>query len=69
MDLDTEVASLMAGEHHKVREDMIMAILSDPCVARYDLNKRPYLLTDFFLRRVLDIIFASLLMTLTLWPL
>ena len=37
----------MADEHHKAREDLIMAILSDPCVARYDFNKRPYLLTDF----------------------
>ena len=37
----------MAGEYHKAREDMIMAILSDPCVARYDFNKHPYLLTDF----------------------
>ena len=37
----------MAGEYHKAREDMIMAILSDPCVARYDFNKRPYLLTVF----------------------
>ena len=47
MDLDTEVASIMTGKHHKAREDMIMAILSDPCVARYDFNKHPYLLTDF----------------------
>ena len=47
MDLDTEVSSLMAGGHHKAREDMIMAILSDTCVAKYDFNKRPYLLTDF----------------------
>ena len=37
----------MSGEHHKAREDMIMAILSDPCIARYDFNKRSYLLTDF----------------------
>ena len=37
----------MAGKHHKAREDMIMAILSDPCVARSDFNKRPYLLTNF----------------------
>ena len=37
----------MAGKHHKAREDMIMAILSDPCVARYNFNKCPYLLTDF----------------------
>ena len=39
LDLDTEVASLMAGEHHKARKDMIMAILSDPCVARWDFNR------------------------------
>ena len=37
----------MAGEHHKAREDMMTAILSDLCVVRYDFNKRPYLLTDF----------------------
>ena len=47
LDLDTEVSSLMADEHHKAREDMIMAILSDPCASRYDFNKRPYLLTNF----------------------
>ena len=41
------IYSLMAGEHHKAREDIIMAILSDPCVARYGFNKRPYLLSDF----------------------
>ena len=64
-DLDAEVSDLMAGEHHKARKDMIIAIPSDPCVTRYDFNKRPYLLTDFQ-RRALDIIFASLLMTLTL---
>ena len=39
LDLDTVVDSLMAGEHHKAREDMIMAILSDPCVARWDFNR------------------------------
>ena len=26
---------------------MILTIVSDPCVARYDFKKRPYLLTDF----------------------
>ena len=38
---------LMKEEHFKASEDLIMAILSDPCLARFDYKKRPYLLTDF----------------------
>ena len=47
LDLETNIESMMEEEHYKAREDMIMAILSDPCLARYDCNKCPYLLTDF----------------------
>jgi hypothetical protein len=47
LDLETNVELLMMDEHFKAREDMIMAILSDPCIARFDCRKRPYLLTDF----------------------
>ena len=47
LELDTNIEAMMEEEHHKAREDMMMAILSDPCLARYDCNKRPYLSTDF----------------------
>ena len=47
LELDTDIESMMTEEHRKVREGMILAILSDHCLARYDCNKRPYLLTDF----------------------
>ena len=33
--------------HEAARTDLIKAILDDPCLARYDYAKRPYLLTDF----------------------
>ena len=37
----------MKENHFKARKDMIMAILFDPYLARFDYKKRPYLLTDF----------------------
>ena len=47
LELDTPIEKLMKDEHFKAREDMIMSLLSDPCLARFDWKKRPYLLTDF----------------------
>ena len=47
MDMDADITHLMTDERKRTREDMISAILSDPCIARYDFRKRPYLLTDF----------------------
>ena len=37
----------MKEEHFKARDHLIMAILSDHCLARFDYKKRPCLLTDF----------------------
>ena len=37
----------MKEEHFKPQEDLIVAILSDPCLARFDYKMLPYLLTDF----------------------
>jgi len=48
LDCDTNVGPLMFDEHFKARKDMIMAILSNPCIVQFDYRKRPYLLTDFF---------------------
>ena len=47
LDMQSNIEPLMKEEHFKAREDLIMAILSDPCLARFDYKKRPYLLADF----------------------
>jgi hypothetical protein len=47
MDMDADVSGLMTAERQRARKDMISAIIDDPCIARYDFRKRPYLLTDF----------------------
>ena len=47
MDMDADITGLMTEERKRAREDMISAIIEDPCVARYDFCKRPYLLTGF----------------------
>ena len=41
------ITTVLKPEHHEAKQDMIDAICSNPCIARYDFNKRPYLLTDF----------------------
>ena len=52
LELETPIEKLMKDEHFKSREDMIMSILSDPCLARFDWKKRLYLLTVFFKGRL-----------------
>ena len=47
MDIDTHITGLITDKKQRARADMILAIVSDPCVARYDFKKSPYLLTDF----------------------
>ena len=47
LDMQSNIEHLMKEEHFKARHDLIMAILSDPCLARFDYTKRPYLMTDF----------------------
>ena len=44
---DVSIIDLLTPAHAAAREDLIMALLSDPCLARFDPAKRPYLLTDF----------------------
>ena len=45
--MQSNIEHLMNEEHFKARHDLIMAILSDPCLACFDYTKRPYLLIDF----------------------
>ena len=47
LNMQSDVKPLMKEKHFKAREDLIMAILSDPYLARFDYKKRPYLSTDF----------------------
>ena len=47
MELDSDITSAMTEEHESARKDMINAIISDPCLARFDHKKRSYLLTNF----------------------
>ncbi|MFN3129889.1 reverse transcriptase domain-containing protein, partial [Roseibium sp.] len=46
-DMDSSVSSLLQDVHLKERDDIIQAILSDPCLQRYDPDWRTYLSTDF----------------------
>ena len=47
LDMQSNIEPLMKEEHFKPQEDLIVAILSDPCLARFDYKMLPYLLTDF----------------------
>ena len=47
MDAEVDITNLMTEDCVNARADLIEAILSDPCIARFDFQKRPYLLTDF----------------------
>ena len=47
LDMEADVTQLLTKEHEDARRDMILAITSDPCIARHDYKKRSYLLTDF----------------------
>ena len=47
LDMQSNIKPLMKEEHFKAREDLIMAILSDPYLAHFDYKKRPYLLSIF----------------------
>ena len=46
-EMEANISKEMTDVHKKAREDMILAIVSDPCIARHDFEKRSYLLTDF----------------------
>ena len=46
-EMETNITDQLTPAHLAERDDMINAICSDPCVARFDYNARPYLLTDF----------------------
>ena len=46
-DITHNIQSLLTPAHHAAKRDMIDAICSDPCIARFDYSKRSYLLTDF----------------------
>jgi len=46
-DMESDISDLLTPEHENAKRDMIDAITSDPCIARFDYKKCPYLLTDF----------------------
>ena len=46
-DLEDNIEGDMKDEQLRAREDLIMALLSDLCLARHNFKKRSYLLTDF----------------------
>ena len=41
------IIDLLTPAHASTRTDLIGALISDPCLARHDPEKRPYLLTDY----------------------
>jgi hypothetical protein len=45
--METNITALITPTHTTEREDMILALMSDPCIARFDYKKCPYLLTNF----------------------
>ena len=45
--MEAVITDLLTPEHDNAKLDMINAICSDPCIPRFDYEKRPYLLTDF----------------------
>ena len=47
MELHTNITHLITDDQKRACENMIVAIISDPCIARYDFKKRPYLLFDW----------------------
>ena len=47
LEIEANISHLITDVHLKARDDLIGAITSDPCIARFDHTKRPYLLTDF----------------------
>ena len=44
--MEHDITVMLKEEHESSKVDMINAIISDPCISRYDFEKRPYLLTD-----------------------
>ena len=46
-DMDHDITGMLKIEHESTKVDMINAVISDPCISRYDFEKRPYLLIDF----------------------
>ena len=40
-DMDHDITGILKIEHESAKVDMINAIISDPCIARYDFEKRP----------------------------
>ena len=47
LDPETCIVDQLKPEQAAAKKDLIMALLSDPCLARFDPSKRSYLLTDF----------------------
>ena len=44
---EDSVTLLATAEHYAERNDMLQALLADPCIARFDPELRCYLTTDF----------------------
>ena len=47
LEMETVITDQLTPAHQAAKLDMIDAICSDPCIGRFDYNKRSYLLTDF----------------------
>ena len=45
--MDHDITGMLKEDNESAKVDMINAVISDPCIAHYDFEKRPYLLTDF----------------------
>ena len=47
LEMTASVVKLLTPDHAAAQKDLIDALVSDPCLARHDPEKRPYLLTDY----------------------
>ena len=46
LEMEADITQQITPEVAGARKDLIMAVLSDPCVARFNHKKRSYLLCD-----------------------
>ena len=45
-DVDHIITRILKEVHESAKVNMINAVISDPCIVRYDFEKSPYLITD-----------------------
>ena len=46
-DMDHDIPGMLKEDHESTKVDIINYVISDPCIYRFDFEKRPYLLTGF----------------------